>query len=139
MLRVPRLGGAGQVVLPPRGNPARPPFLTRREKELVLSDHFDTRSAHTFQGKCFVHTLTEYKKLSMARLKDFFCRFEYKVASASITPVPWSCYSVWKSKPFLVDCLFRHSASLLLPDNIGSFFFIEGTAPVICHTILTFP
>ena len=86
MLRVPRLGGAGQVVLPPRGNPARPPFLTRREKELVLSDHFDTRSAHTFQGKCFVHTLTEYKKLSMARLKDFFCRFEYKVASASITP-----------------------------------------------------
>ncbi|RLN08623.1 uncharacterized protein C2845_PM11G05470 [Panicum miliaceum] len=55
-------------------------------KELLLSDHFDTRSAHTFEGKCVVHTLKEYKKLSKARLQEFFCRFEYKVASASITP-----------------------------------------------------
>jgi hypothetical protein len=63
-------------------------------KELLLSDPTSTRGAPTpsIEGKCVVHTLKEYNKLSKAQLQDFFCSFEYKVASASITPDPVTVY-----------------------------------------------
>uniref|UniRef100_A0A0D3H6G2 PHD-type domain-containing protein n=1 Tax=Oryza barthii TaxID=65489 RepID=A0A0D3H6G2_9ORYZ len=46
-------------------------------KELFLSDHFDTQSAHTIEGKCVVHSFKNYTKLDNVGPEDFFCRFEY--------------------------------------------------------------
>ena len=55
-------------------------------KELFLSDHFDTQSAHTIEGKCVVHSFKNYTKLDNVGPEDFFCRFEYKAATGSFTP-----------------------------------------------------
>ncbi|KAG8049690.1 hypothetical protein GUJ93_ZPchr0009g383 [Zizania palustris] len=55
-------------------------------KELFLSDHLDTQSAHTIEGKCVVHSFKNYTKLDNVGPEDFFCRFEYKAATGAFTP-----------------------------------------------------
>ncbi|KAI3742966.1 hypothetical protein L1987_60665 [Smallanthus sonchifolius] len=61
-------------------------------KELFLSDHYDTQSAHTIEDKCIVHTFRNYTKLEIVGPKDYFCRFEYKAATGGFTPDLVSVY-----------------------------------------------
>ncbi|KAI5069378.1 hypothetical protein GOP47_0015679 [Adiantum capillus-veneris] len=55
-------------------------------KELFLSDHFDTQSAHTIEGTCSIHTFRTYTRLPSVGPDDYFCRFEYKAATGSFIP-----------------------------------------------------
>ncbi|BAF13492.1 chromatin remodeling protein EBS [Oryza sativa Japonica Group] len=55
-------------------------------KEVFLSDHYDSQSADTIEGKCYVHTFRDYTKLRSVSAEDFFCRFEYKSATGSFVP-----------------------------------------------------
>ncbi|CAL5064553.1 unnamed protein product [Urochloa decumbens] len=55
-------------------------------KELFLSDHFDTQSAHTIEDKCIVHSFKNYTKLDNVGPEDFYCRFDYKAATGAFTP-----------------------------------------------------
>ncbi|KVI01110.1 Bromo adjacent homology (BAH) domain-containing protein [Cynara cardunculus var. scolymus] len=55
-------------------------------KELFLSDHYDTQSANTIEGKCIVHTFKNYTKLRDVGAEDYFCRFEYKAANGGFNP-----------------------------------------------------
>lgn len=56
-------------------------------KELLLSDHYDTRCASIITGKCTVYSLENYGKLKHVGVNDFFCRFEYRYESGTMTPV----------------------------------------------------
>ncbi|KAL5205569.1 hypothetical protein ABZP36_033778 [Zizania latifolia] len=81
-------------------------------KELFLSDHFDTQSAHTIEGKCVVHSFKNYTKLDNVGPEDFFCRFEYKAATGAFTPDRVAVYAPCSSIsiPFdhlIVTHLFR--------------------------------
>jgi hypothetical protein len=72
-------------------------------KELFLSDHFDTQSAHTIEGKCIVHSFKNYTKLDNVGQEDFFCRFEYKAATGAFTPDRVAVYVMF---PYLFQPLF---------------------------------
>ena len=67
-------------------------------KELFLSDHFDTQSAHTIEGKCIVHSFKSYTKLDNVGPEDFYCRFDYKAATGAFTP---DRVAVYRALPFL--------------------------------------
>ncbi|XP_074333026.1 chromatin remodeling protein EBS-like isoform X3 [Apium graveolens] len=55
-------------------------------KELFLSDHYDTQSANTIEGKCIVHSFRDYTKLDDVGAEDYFSRFEYKAITGAFTP-----------------------------------------------------
>lgn len=55
-------------------------------KELFLSDHYDTQSAHTIEGKCIVHSFKNYTKLDNVGPEDFYCRFDYRAATGAFSP-----------------------------------------------------
>ncbi|XBI81087.1 hypothetical protein VPH35_090083 [Triticum aestivum] len=77
-------------------------------KELFLSDHFDTQSAHTIEGKCIVHSFKNYTKLDNVGPEDFFCRFEYKAATGAFTPdrvaVYCKCEMPYNPDDLMVQC-----------------------------------
>ncbi|XP_047049688.1 chromatin remodeling protein EBS-like [Lolium rigidum] len=77
-------------------------------KELFLSDHFDTQSAHTIEGKCIVHSFKNYTKLDNVGQEDFFCRFEYKAATGAFTPdrvaVYCKCEMPYNPDDLMVQC-----------------------------------
>uniref|UniRef100_A0A0D9XDD1 BAH domain-containing protein n=1 Tax=Leersia perrieri TaxID=77586 RepID=A0A0D9XDD1_9ORYZ len=77
-------------------------------KELFLSDHFDTQSAHTIEGKCVVHSFKNYTKLDNVGPEDFFCRFEYKAATGAFTPdrvaVYCKCEMPYNPDDLMVQC-----------------------------------
>lgn len=56
------------------------------DKELFLSDHYDSQSAHTIEGKCTVHSLEKYTELKVVMTEDYYCRFEYRAASGVLLP-----------------------------------------------------
>ena len=55
-------------------------------KEVFLSDHIDTQSADTIEGKCTIHTFKSYTKLENVEPDDYFCRFEYKASTGAFIP-----------------------------------------------------
>ncbi|KAK1353446.1 Chromatin remodeling protein EBS [Heracleum sosnowskyi] len=61
-------------------------------KELFLSDHYDTQSAKTIEGKCIVHSFEEYTNLEHVGAADYYSRFEYKARTKKITPVRVAVY-----------------------------------------------
>eukprot|EP00252_Welwitschia_mirabilis_P009359 TRINITY_DN2191_c0_g1_i1.p1 TRINITY_DN2191_c0_g1~~TRINITY_DN2191_c0_g1_i1.p1 ORF type:complete len:212 (-),score=19.97 TRINITY_DN2191_c0_g1_i1:495-1130(-) len=63
-------------------------------KELFLSDHFDVQSADTIEDTCIVHSFKNYTKLESVGNEDYFCRFEYKVATGAFTPDRVAVYCV---------------------------------------------
>ncbi|OEL26951.1 Chromatin remodeling protein EBS [Dichanthelium oligosanthes] len=77
-------------------------------KELFLSDHFDTQSAHTIEGKCVVHSFKNYTKLDNVGPEDFYCRFDYKAASGAFTPdrvaVYCKCEMPYNPDDLMVQC-----------------------------------
>lgn len=56
------------------------------EKELFLSDHYDTQSADTVEGKCTVHSFENYTQLENVTPEDYYCRFEYRATSGVLLP-----------------------------------------------------
>ncbi|CAL0310178.1 unnamed protein product [Lupinus luteus] len=54
--------------------------------ELFLSDHYDVQSADAIERKCVVHSINNYIRLQNPGANDFYCRFEYKVATGDFTP-----------------------------------------------------
>jgi len=86
-------------------------------KELFLSDHFDTQSAHTIEGKCVVHSFKNYTKLDNVGPEDFYCRFDYKAATGAFTPDRVAVYCAF---PFLTFVLC----------NVGSLVLSHGM--VVC-------
>jgi hypothetical protein len=89
-------------------------------KELFLSDHFDTQSAHTIEGKCIVHSFKNYTKLDNVGQEDFFCRFEYKAATGACTPDRVAVYVVFS--------LFQPLIHLVRLSLLYAFFFSEMEA-----------
>nr|GEW33979.1 chromatin remodeling protein EBS-like [Tanacetum cinerariifolium] len=77
-------------------------------KELFLSDHYDTQSAHTIEGKCIVHSFKNYTKLDNDGTEDYFCRFEYKAATGRFTPdrvaVYCKCKMPYNPNDLMVQC-----------------------------------
>ncbi|KAK4485049.1 hypothetical protein RD792_007657 [Penstemon davidsonii] len=77
-------------------------------KELFLSDHFDTQSAHTIESKCIVHTFKNYTKLENVGPEDFYCRFEYKPASGAFIPdrvaVYCKCEMPYNPDDLMIQC-----------------------------------
>ncbi|OIV92429.1 hypothetical protein TanjilG_25159 [Lupinus angustifolius] len=77
--------------------------------ELFLSDHYDVHSADAIEGKCVVHPFDNYVKLENAGAKDFYCRFEYKVATGAFTPdsvaVYCKCDMPYNPDIFMVQCV----------------------------------
>ncbi|KAK9068916.1 hypothetical protein SSX86_013032 [Deinandra increscens subsp. villosa] len=77
-------------------------------KELFLSDHYDTQSAHTIEDKCIVHTFKNYTKLEDVGPEDYFCRFEYKAATGGFTPdrvaVYCKCEMPYNPDDLMVQC-----------------------------------
>ncbi|KAK1353440.1 Chromatin remodeling protein EBS [Heracleum sosnowskyi] len=73
-------------------------------KELLLSDHYETQSANTMEGKCIVHSFLDYTKLENIGAGDYYSRFEYKVGTKEVTPsrVPVYCKC---EMPYNPDCL----------------------------------
>lgn len=77
-------------------------------KELFRSDHLDTQSAHTIEGKCIVHSFKEYTKLNNVGTEDFFCRFDYNAASGAFSPdrvaVYCKCEMPYNPDDLMVQC-----------------------------------
>lgn len=77
-------------------------------KELFLSDHYDSHSADTIEGKCTVHTFRNYTKLESVGNDDYFCRFEYKAATGGFTPdrvaVYCKCEMPYNPDDLMVQC-----------------------------------
>ncbi|EER96695.1 hypothetical protein BDA96_02G202900 [Sorghum bicolor] len=77
-------------------------------KELFLSDHFDTQSAHTIEGKCIVHSFKSYTKLDNVGPEDFYCRFDYKASTGAFTPdrvaVYCKCEMPYNPDDLMVQC-----------------------------------
>ncbi|KAM3285448.1 chromatin remodeling protein EBS isoform X1 [Capsicum chacoense] len=77
-------------------------------KELFLSDHYDTQSAHTIEGKCIVHSFKNYTKLENVDPEDYYCRFEYKAATGSFVPdrvaVYCKCEMPYNPDDLMVQC-----------------------------------
>ncbi|KAL5209081.1 hypothetical protein ABZP36_004704 [Zizania latifolia] len=77
-------------------------------KELFLSDHYDTQSPDTIEGKCYVHTFEEYTELSSVNAEDYFSRFEYKSATGSFTPdhiaVFCKCEMPYNPDDLMIQC-----------------------------------
>ncbi|CAH9054419.1 unnamed protein product [Cuscuta epithymum] len=77
-------------------------------KELFLSDHYDTQSAHTIEGKCIVHTFKNYTKLENVGQEDYFSRFEYKASTGGFTPdrvaVYCKCEMPYNPDDLMVQC-----------------------------------
>nr|GEW86275.1 chromatin remodeling protein EBS-like [Tanacetum cinerariifolium] len=77
-------------------------------KELFLSDHYDTQSAHTIEGKCIVHSFKNYTKLDNVGTEDYFCRFEYKATTGRFTPdrvaVYCKCKMPYNPDDLMVQC-----------------------------------
>ncbi|XP_024984352.1 chromatin remodeling protein EBS [Cynara cardunculus var. scolymus] len=77
-------------------------------KELFLSDHYDTQSANTIEGKCIVHTFKNYTKLRDVGAEDYFCRFEYKAANGGFNPdsvaVYCKCEMPYNPDNMMVQC-----------------------------------
>lgn len=47
---------------------------------MLLSDHFDVQSAHTFEENFIVLSFKNYTKIENVGSEDYYYRFEYKVA-----------------------------------------------------------
>ncbi|XP_076913121.1 chromatin remodeling protein EBS-like [Bidens hawaiensis] len=78
------------------------------KKELLLSNHTDTQSTQTIQGKCVVHSYDDYIKLERAGVDDYFCRFEYdapknRVVEAKVR-VYCECNMPYNPDDFMVQC-----------------------------------
>lgn len=77
-------------------------------KEVFLSDHIDTQSADTIEGKCIVHTFKGYTKLENVEADDYFCRFEYKAATGAFNPdkvaVYCKCEMPYNPDDLMVEC-----------------------------------
>ncbi|XP_058110627.1 chromatin remodeling protein EBS-like isoform X2 [Magnolia sinica] len=77
-------------------------------KEVFLSDHYDTQSADTIEGKCIVHTFKSYTKLDAVGNEDFFCRFEYKSSTGGFNPdrvaVYCKCEMPYNPDDLMVQC-----------------------------------
>ncbi|PNT68113.1 chromatin remodeling protein EBS [Brachypodium distachyon] len=77
-------------------------------KELFLSDHLDTQSAHTIEETCVVHSFKEYTKLNNVGPEDFFCRFDYNAASGAFHPdrvaVYCKCEMPYNPDDLMVQC-----------------------------------
>lgn len=54
-------------------------------KELFWSDHCDTQSTRTIEGKCIVHSLKDYTRLEAVGVEDYYSRFNY-IADTKIFP-----------------------------------------------------
>lgn len=80
-------------------------------KELFLSDHFDTQSAHTIEGKCVVHSFKSYTKLDNVGPEDFYCRFDYKAATGAFTP---DRVAVYRALSFSLTFASVRAVSLLV-------------------------
>ncbi|XP_051151994.1 chromatin remodeling protein EBS-like isoform X2 [Andrographis paniculata] len=77
-------------------------------KELFLSDHYDVQRVETIEGKCYVHTFKNYAKIPTVGRDDYFCRFEYNVATGRFTPdrvaVYCKCEMPVNPDDFMVRC-----------------------------------
>ncbi|CAI9783938.1 unnamed protein product [Fraxinus pennsylvanica] len=77
-------------------------------KELFLSDHFDTQSAHTIEEKCIVHTFKNYTKLENVGPEDYYCRFEYKPTTGAFLPdrvaVYCKCEMPYNPDDLMIQC-----------------------------------
>ncbi|KAL5677453.1 hypothetical protein ACJX0J_013584, partial [Zea mays] len=91
---------------PEEAKGGRRPF--HGSKELFLSDHLDTQSAHTIEGKCIVHSFKSYTKLDNVGPEDFYCRFDYKAATGAFTPdrvaVYCKCEMPYNPDDLMVQC-----------------------------------
>ncbi|GBG76489.1 hypothetical protein CBR_g22237 [Chara braunii] len=78
------------------------------EKELFLSDHYDTCTAEAIEGKCIVHTFKNYTRLESVGADDYFCRFEYKAATGGFSPdrvaVYCKCEMPYNPDVLMVQC-----------------------------------
>nr|XP_017250592.1 PREDICTED: chromatin remodeling protein EBS-like [Daucus carota subsp. sativus] len=57
------------------------------EKELFMSDHFDTRDATIITGKCNIYSVDQYARLKHVGPKDFYSHFQYQHVYGIMTPV----------------------------------------------------
>ncbi|XP_011037166.1 PREDICTED: bromo adjacent homology domain-containing 1 protein-like isoform X3 [Populus euphratica] len=77
-------------------------------KEVFLSDHYDTQSADTIEGKCMVHSFKNYTKLDAVGNDDFFCRFEYNSSTGAFDPdrvaVYCKCEMPYNPDDLMVQC-----------------------------------
>eukprot|EP00249_Psilotum_nudum_P011278 c23075_g1_i3 orf=151-822(-) len=77
-------------------------------KEVFVSDHIDTQSADTIEGKCTVHTFKSYTRLHNVGPEDYFCRFEYKAATGAFIPdrvaVYCKCEMPYNPDDLMVQC-----------------------------------
>ncbi|KAJ0441492.1 putative [histone H3]-dimethyl-L-lysine(36) demethylase chromatin regulator PHD family [Helianthus annuus] len=86
------------------------------EKEIFLSNDYDTQSTQTIQGKCVVHTFQKYIKLKDVGIDDYFCRYEYDAgkrdqpvaAGERFTPkrvtVYCKCNMPYNPEAYMVQC-----------------------------------
>ncbi|KAL8540191.1 hypothetical protein ACS0TY_001682 [Phlomoides rotata] len=77
-------------------------------KEVFLSDHYDTQSVDTVEGKCIVHNFKSYTKLDAVGNDDFFCRFEYNSITGAFNPdrvaVYCKCEMPYNPDDLMVQC-----------------------------------
>ncbi|KAJ6766034.1 CHROMATIN REMODELING PROTEIN SHL [Salix purpurea] len=77
-------------------------------KEVFQSDHYDTQSADTIEGKCTVHSFKNYTTLDVVGNDDFFCRFEYNSSSGAFNPesvaVYCKCEMPYNPDDLMVQC-----------------------------------
>ncbi|KAL8470120.1 hypothetical protein ACS0TY_032836 [Phlomoides rotata] len=77
-------------------------------KELFLSDHYDTQSANTIEGKCIVHSFKNYTKLEYVGPDDYYSRFEYKPVSGAFFPdrvaVYCKCEMPYNPDDLMIQC-----------------------------------
>jgi hypothetical protein len=89
-------------------------------KELFISDHYDTQSAHTIEGKCVVHSFKNYTKLDNVGPEDFYCRFDYRAATGAFSPDRVAVYRVlhFSFVELLITCLHYVSLSYGVPCDL---------------------
>jgi hypothetical protein len=87
-------------------------------KELFLSDHYDTQSAHTIEGKCIVHSFKNYTKLDNVGPEDFYCRFDYRAATGAFSPDRVAVYCALLF--FYLEPLLLRLYCVCLGRNVGS-------------------
>ncbi|XP_076935621.1 chromatin remodeling protein EBS-like [Bidens hawaiensis] len=77
------------------------------KKEVLLSNHTDTQTTGTIQGKCVVHSYEDYIQLERAGVDDYFCRFEYDAAKKRVVRIKslyCECNMPYNPDEFMVQC-----------------------------------
>ncbi|PIN21324.1 hypothetical protein CDL12_05960 [Handroanthus impetiginosus] len=77
-------------------------------KELFLSDHYDVQSADTIEGKCTIHSFSNYTRLENVMPEDYYSRFIYKPATGAFAAhtvlVYCKCEMPYNPDDLMIQC-----------------------------------